>query len=59
MEQYSGKAICQGIAIGVIRKYENEKNLVKRSKIANVEDELTRYQLASSRAIVELRNLRY
>lgn len=58
MEQYSGKAICQGIAIGVIRKYENEKNLVKRCKIANVEDELTRYQLASSRAIVELRNLR-
>lgn len=58
MEQYSGKSICQGIAIGRIKVYEKEERQVKRNRITSVEGEIARYHSASQRAIAELRILR-
>lgn len=57
MEQYSGKAICQGIAIGKIKIYCKEERQVKRNKIEDVEGEIARYHLATQTATKELQLL--
>lgn len=57
MEQYSGKAICEGIAIGRIKIYYKEESQVKRNKIDDVEGEIARYHLATQMATEELRIL--
>ncbi|PKM58067.1 MAG: phosphoenolpyruvate--protein phosphotransferase [Firmicutes bacterium HGW-Firmicutes-3] len=58
MEQYTGKSICQGIAIGRIKTYVKEERQVKRNKVEDVESEVARYRLATQKAIKELRSLR-
>ena len=57
MEQYSGKAICQGIAIGKIKIYYKEDRQVQRQKIDDVEGEIGRYHLATQTATEELQLL--
>lgn len=58
MEQFSGIAICQGIAIGRIKTYDKEERQVKQSRITSVEGEIARYHSATQMAIKELRILR-
>ena len=57
MEQYVGKSIYNGIAIGKIWFYEKSEHQVKRVKIDNADDEIKRYEKAKECAISQLNQL--
>lgn len=57
MEQYEGKSIYNGIAIGKIWFYEKSEHQVKRVKIDNADDEIKRYEKAKECAISQLNQL--
>lgn len=57
MENYSGKKIYSGIAIGKILFYTKAENQVVRKKIENPEDEIVRYEAAKQTAMEELGEL--
>ncbi len=57
MEQYEGKTIYKGIAIGKIFFYEKNQQRVKRTKIEDVEAEIKRYEKAKEKAIDQLNTL--
>lgn len=57
MEQYEGKTIYNGIAIGSILFYEKNQQQVKRVKVEDTVAELARYELAKNEAIDQLNQL--
>lgn len=57
MEQYKGKSIFNGIAIGRIKYYEKNQQVVKRVKIEEPQEEIKRYEEAKQKAIKALNNL--
>lgn len=57
MEQYVGKSIYNGIAIGKIWFYEKSEHQVKRVRIDNADDEIKRYEKAKEIAIAQLNQL--
>ena len=54
MEEYTGKAIFRGIAIGKVCFYEKGEQMVKRGRIENAEEEIARYERAREKAVQEL-----
>ena len=54
MENFSGKAIFRGIAIGKILFDSKDKQQVRRTKISDVEAEISRFKEAKAKAIQEL-----
>lgn len=54
MEQYNGKSIFKGTAIGRILFYSKGQQQVKREKIEDAEAEIKRYEEAKSKAIEQL-----
>ena len=57
MIQITGKSIVKGVAIGRILKYTKAQNLVKRTKILDVEAEVSRYEKAREKACEQLQAL--
>lgn len=57
MEQFSGKAIFKGTAIGKILFYSKNQQQVKREKITDPEAEIARYEAAKATAIEQLQQL--
>lgn len=57
MEQFNGKSIFKGIAIGKILFYSKNQQQVKREKIEDSETEITRYEAAKAKAIEQLGEL--
>ena len=57
MDKKSGKKIFNGIAIGKIRFYSKAENKVSRTKVADVEAEITRYEEAKQTASEQLEKL--
>lgn len=57
MEQFKGKSIFKGIAIGRILVYSKNQQQVKREKIEDVEKEIARFQKAKEAAIGQLGEL--
>ena len=57
MEQYKGKSIFNGIAIGRIKYYEKNQQVVKRVKIEEPQEEIKRYEEAKEKAIKALNSL--
>ncbi len=57
MEQFTGKVIYQGIAIGPIRIYTKKERQVKRYKIADPAAEIARFEKACEIASAELASL--
>ena len=58
MEQYSGKAIFNGTAIGRILFYSKNQHQVKRHKVQDVEAEIARFEAAKEIAMqIRLRNI--
>ena len=57
MEQYVGKSIYNGIAIGKIWFYEKSEHQVKRVRIDNADEEIKRYEKAKEIAISQLNQL--
>lgn len=57
MEQYKGKSIYKGIAIGKLWFYERSEQQVKRVRIDNPEEEIARYENAKEIAIAHLKDL--
>lgn len=57
MEQFYGKSILNGIAIGKILVYSKNQQTVKRTKVEDSSKELQRYETAKKRAIEELHQL--
>ncbi|MBO5425722.1 MAG: phosphoenolpyruvate--protein phosphotransferase [Lachnospiraceae bacterium] len=57
MEQYKGKSIFNGIAIGRIKYYEKNQQVVKRVKVEEPQEEIKRYEEAKEKAIKALNNL--
>lgn len=54
MEEYKGKAIVKGIAIGKIFFYSKEKEQVRRISVADIEAEKERYEAAKNEALRQL-----
>lgn len=54
MEQYNGKSIFKGTAIGRVLFYSKNQQLVKRTKIGDAEAEIARYEAAKATAIEQL-----
>ncbi len=54
MEQFKGKSIFNGIAIGKILFYAKNQQQVKREKIEDVKQEMARYDTAKMTAIEQL-----
>lgn len=54
MEQFSGKSIFKGIAIGKILFYSKNQQQVKRERIEDVEGEVARYERARETAVEQL-----
>ena len=54
MEQYIGKSIFKGIAIGKIYFYSKGEQQVKRNKVEDIDSELSKFNDAKEQAIVEL-----
>lgn len=52
-----GKSVKSGIAIGLIKIYHKNENIVKREHIDDVDKEIKRYEKAKQGAIKELKNL--
>lgn len=57
MEQFSGKAIFKGTAIGKILFYSKNQQQVKREKIVDPDAEIARYEEAKATAIEQLLQL--
>ena len=57
MEQFNGKSIFNGIAIGKILFYSKNQQQVKREKIEDVETEIARYEAAKKEAVEQLGSL--
>ena len=57
MKVYSGKSVFGGIAIGRIRVYKKDEHQVKRMKVSDADEEITRYEEAKEKAIQELQDL--
>ncbi len=57
MEQFTGKSIFKGTAIGRILFYSKNQQQVKRSKVEDVEAEVARYEAAKAKAIEQLGKL--
>ena len=57
MEQYTGKSIFKGTAIGTILFYSQNQQQVTRHKVADPEAEITRYETAKQTAIDGLNEL--
>ena len=57
MEQFNGKSIFNGIAIGKILFYSKNQQQVKREKIEDVEAEIARYETAKKTAVEQLGSL--
>lgn len=57
MEQWNGKSVLSGIAIGKIRLYTKKQQLVKQIRIENVTKEIARYESARQCAVEELHQL--
>lgn len=57
MEQFTGKSIFKGTAIGRILFYSKNQQQVKRSKVEDTEAEVARYEAAKAKAIEQLGNL--
>ncbi len=57
MEQYKGKCIFNGIAIGRIKYYEKNQQVVKRVKVEDTQKEIKRYEDAKNKAVKELNGL--
>ena len=57
MEKYVGKKIFNGVAIGKIKFYSKEQNIVVRKKIEDSEAEIERYEKARDTAIEQLHEL--
>ncbi|MGN0351569.1 MAG: phosphoenolpyruvate--protein phosphotransferase [Roseburia sp.] len=57
MEQFTGKSIFKGIAIGKILFYSKNQQQVKRGKIEDTEQEIARYEAARATAIEQLGKL--
>ena len=54
MEQFTGKSIFKGIAIGKVLFYSKNQQMVKREKVDDVEAEVARYEAAKATAIEQL-----
>ncbi|MGN0153156.1 MAG: phosphoenolpyruvate--protein phosphotransferase [Lachnospiraceae bacterium] len=54
MEQFKGKSIFKGTAIGRILFYSKNQQQVKRTKVEDVEAEVARYEDAKAKAIEQL-----
>jgi len=54
MEQFQGKAISGGIAIGTLRLFARNDAQVKRVKITDTESEIARFETARKEAIEQL-----
>ena len=54
MEQFSGKSIFKGTAIGRVLFYSKNQQQVKRTKIEDAEAEIARYEAAKATAIEQL-----
>lgn len=54
MEQYNGKSIFKGTAIGRVLFYSKNQQQVKRTKIKDAEAEIARYEAAKATAIEQL-----
>lgn len=57
MRIYHGKSVYGGIAIGKIRVHSREDTTVKRIRVENTEEEVTRFQKAKDQAETELKSL--
>ncbi|MGN0383032.1 MAG: phosphoenolpyruvate--protein phosphotransferase [Eubacterium sp.] len=57
MEEFKGKSVFGGIAMGKIRVYDKEKVLVKREKITDSKAEIDRYEKARDIAVSQLKEL--
>ncbi len=57
MEVYNGKSVFGGIAIGRISVYKKGEQQVKRSRITDVDAELSRFEKAKKTAIEQLQGL--
>lgn len=57
MEQFTGKSIFKGTAIGRILFYSKNQQQVKRTKVEDVEAEVARYEEAKAKSIEQLGNL--
>ncbi len=57
MRIYHGKSVYGGIAIGKIKVHSREDTTVKRVRVENTEDEITRFQKAKEQAGNELKSL--
>lgn len=57
MEQFTGKSIFKGTAIGRILFYSKNQQQVKRSKVEDTEAEVARYEAAKAKAIEQLGKL--
>ena len=54
MEQFTGKSIFKGTAIGRVLFYSKDQQLVKRAKVEDPEAEIARYEEAKAKAIEQL-----
>lgn len=57
MEQYAGKSVFGGIAIGKIKVYHKTERQVKRERISSPDREWERYQAAREASIRQLKDL--
>lgn len=57
MQIFEGKSVFGGIAIGKIRVYQKNQQQVKRYKVEDTEQEVSRYRNAKEKAIQELQEL--
>ena len=57
MFEIQGKPVYGGIAIGRIKFFEKEENVVNRKSISDVEGEIERYEKARDTAITQLNEL--
>ncbi len=57
MRIYNGKSVFNGIAIGKIRVYKKDVQQVKRTKVTDMEAELSRFASAKEEAIRQLQGL--
>lgn len=57
MDEYHGKSVFGGIAIGRISVYKKDEQQVKRTRITDVDQEILRFQKAKSMALKQLQDL--
>ncbi|MBO5373152.1 MAG: phosphoenolpyruvate--protein phosphotransferase [Lachnospiraceae bacterium] len=57
MKQQSGKKIFGGIAIGKILVFPRRKQKIIRKKVANIQNEIERYEAAKAKAVEQLKEI--